>query len=202
LKRFRGTTVLAVLAPLALSQLAACSDDGNFTQDATRENVTTTASVYALTGSSPGLPAAYSVSNAVFVRPVVSQASGLVNFEIAFDIRSDGKVLLIPVRALVPFPPQPVSGAPSVGLQKSGITFDLLERAAATGYVSDTTAVGAVGDTYLFRLDASGCVFGEPFYGKLVLDSVIVSQRRLVVRAMTNRNCGGYRSLTAGLPKN
>lgn len=202
MKRFRGTTLLALLAPLALSQLAACSDDGNFTQDATRENVTNAASVYALTGSGPELPAAYSVANAAFVRPTVGQSSGLVNFEIAFDIRADGKVLLIPVRAVVPFPPQPISGAPSVGLLKSGTAFDLVSRAATSGYVTDTTAVASAGDTYLYRLNSSGCIYGEPFYGKLVLDSVIVSQRRIVVRALTNRNCGGYRSLTEGIPKN
>jgi len=202
LRRFRGTTFLAVLAPLGLIQLAACSDDGNFTQDATRENATVSASVYALSGSPPELPAAYSATTGVFVRPIVASSSGLVNFEIAFDIRADGKVLLMPVRRVVPFPPQPASGAPSVGLLKSGTAYDLIQRAASTGYISDSIAVASAGETYLFRLNSSGCIYGEPLFGKLVLDSVIVSQRRLVVRAMTNRNCGGYRSLTVGLPKN
>ncbi|MBC8087934.1 MAG: hypothetical protein H7Z40_11770 [Phycisphaerae bacterium] len=202
MKRFRRTTLLALLAPLALSHLAACSDDGNFTQDATRENVTNRASVYALTGSGPELAAAYSIANAAFVRPTLGQSSGQVNFEIAFDIQPDGKVLLIPVRAVIPFPPQPLTGAPSIGLLKSGAAFELVTKAATSGYVSDTTAVASAGDTYLYRLNSSGCIYGEPYYGKLVLDSVIVSQRRIVVRALTNRNCGGYRSLIEGLPKN
>lgn len=202
LKRFRGSTFLAVLAPFGVIQLAACSDDGNFTQDATRANVTVAASVYALSGSLPELPAAYSATTGSFVRPIVGQGSGLVNFDIAFDIRADGKVLLLPVRRVVPFPPQPQTGAPSVGLLKSGTAFDLIERAVTAGYVTDSTVVASVGDTFLFRLNTSGCIYGEPFYGKLVVDSVIATQRRLVVRAMTNRNCGGYRSLLVGLPKN
>ena len=202
LKRFRGTTLLALLAPLALAQLTACSDDGNFTQDATRENVTNSGSVYALTGTAPELPAAYSVANGQFVRPIVSSSAGIVNFEIAFDIRADGKVLLLPVRQVVPFPPAPVTGAPSIGLLKSGAPFDLVERAATAGYIPDSIQVASEGDTFLYRLTGSGCVYGEPFFGKMVIDSVIISQRRMVVRALTNRNCGGYRALTVGLPKN
>lgn len=202
LKRFRGTHFLALLAPLAAGVFTACSDDGNFTQDATRENVVNASSIYALSGTSPDLPAAYSASNGAFVRPIVSSSAGSVNFELAFDIRADGKVLLLPVRSLVPFPPSPVTGAPSIGLQKSGAAFDLVERAASSGYLSDSVLVASAGETFLFRLTSAGCFYGEPYFGKLIIDSVIVSQRRMVVRALTNRNCGGYRSLTVGLPKN
>lgn len=181
--------------------MAACGADSNLTQDATSENVTVSSSVYALTGSSPELLAAYEASTNMFVRPIVGQFTGAANFELAFDIRDDGKVLLLPVRALVPFAPSPPGGAAHLGLQKSGTAFDLIQRAPSSGYTLDSVVVASVGETYLLKLPSAGCFYGEPFYGKLVLDSVIVEQRRIVVRALTNRNCGGFRSLSPGLPK-
>lgn len=203
LKRLRRAIALTVLAPLLVGAFGACGDDSTLTQDATTTNTVVSGSLYALTGSSPELPAGYAASSNAFVRPLVGQFSGVVNFELAVDIRDDGKVLLIPARALVPFAPAPSSGAPSIALLKSGQAFDILTRAPnGEGYVADSVQVASAGDTFLLKVVSSGCVYGEPLYGKLVIDSVIVSQRRMVVRAMTNLNCGGYRSLVSGsIPK-
>lgn len=196
----RRVTVQALLAPLVAGVLAACGNDAVFTQLATVSNVSTTASVYALTGSAPELPAAYSMVNGAFVRPAVL-SDGSVNFDLAFDIDAQGKVVILPVRKVVPTPPFPSTGAPSVGLLKSSIAYDVITRAAERGYKLDSAVVASPGDTYFLQLPAAGCVFGEPYFGKIVIDSVFVADRRIVVRALTNRNCGGYRSLTTGLPK-
>ncbi len=180
--------------------MSACHTDSTFTQQATTENVSRSASVYALTGSAPNLPAAYDMETESYVRPVLL-SDGSVNFTLAFDINAQGKVLLLPVRQVVPLPPFPVGGSVSLGLEKSATAYDLVTRAANTGYTQDSTQIASVGDTYLLKLIAAGCVYGEPYYGKLVIDSIILAERRIVVRSLTNRNCGGYRSLVAGLPK-
>ena len=191
------------LAPVLGGLMGACGNDSNFTQDATTTNTTVTASLYALTGTAPELLAGYEASTNTFVRPLVSQFGGSVNFELAVDIRADGKVLLMPVRALIPFAPAPAAGAPSIALLKSVQPFDAIVRApTSNAFVADSVQVASAGDTFLIKVVSSGCVYGEPLYGKFVIDSVIVAQRRMVVRAMTNLNCGGYRSLVSGsIPK-
>ncbi|MGV3708748.1 MAG: hypothetical protein ACO1Q7_07900 [Gemmatimonas sp.] len=209
MKRPSRRAALSLLVPAVGAVLVACGDDSNLTQDATLTNTIVGASLYAITGSPPETQAAYVASSNTFIRPTVS-ATGSTNFELAVDIMPDGKVLLIPARAIVPLlPPASGSGstlfpsAPSLSLLRSGQGFDLLSRApSGNGYVTDSVQVASAGETFILRLNSSGCTFGEPLYGKFVIDSVIVSQRRLVVRAMTNRNCGGYRSLAAGsIPK-
>lgn len=157
--------------------------------------------MYALTGSAPELPAAYDMETGSFVRPVVG-SNGAVNFQMAFDIRADGKVLILPARKVSPQPPNPTTGAPSMGILKSTLPYDGMTRAATSNYLFDSVTVASAGDTYYIELPVAGCVYGEPYYGKLAIDSVFPADRRIVMRALTNRNCGGYRALTTGLPKN
>jgi hypothetical protein len=181
--------------------LAACGAGTTLTQSATVANVTNSAYVYALSGSAPELPAAYDMVTGSFVRPIV-QSTGSVNFEIAFDIDSLGQALLLPVRSVAPLPPQPTTGSPSVGFRRATIGYDAITTAQQTGYVFDSVTTAKAGDAFYIELPSAGCVYGEPYYGKMSIDSINVVDRRLVVRAMTNRNCGGYRSLVDGLPKN
>ncbi len=176
--------------------LAACGAGNSFTQPASFDNVIRTYSVYAVTGTSNTLPAAYQYSTETLVRPQVL-STGSLNFDLAFDIGVDGKVRLLPARFVVPLPP---GGSPSLGLQKMLGVFEQLQRAPLTGYTLDSAATAAVGDTYTLQLHDSGCIYGDLFYAKLTVDSIILAQRRIVVRSLVNRNCG-YRSLTEGLPK-
>lgn len=198
LKRPGRSSALSLLAPLLAGGLLACGNDNNFTQDATSTNTEVRASVYALSGTSPELQSAYEASTNSFVRPIVGQATGATNFEVAFDILPDGKVLLLTVRSIVPAGPS----SPQIALLKSVTPYDQIVRAPGSGaYVVDSTAVASAGDTFLIKVVNPRCTYGEPFYGKILIDSVVVPQRRIVVRALTNLNCGGYRSLVAGLPK-
>jgi hypothetical protein len=180
----------------AVSVAAACSAGNGLTSPATADNAVLTYSVYALSGTPNTLPAAYQYTTETLVRPYVS-ISGAINFELAFDLTADGKVLLLPAKAVVPLPP---AGSPSVGLQKMTANFDALTRAPLTGYTLDTAQTVTVGQTYALQLHNSGCVYGDFFYVKLVVDSIIVPERRMVIRSLVNRNCG-YRSLLEGLPK-
>ena len=174
---------------------AACSDENPFLSPATRENVVRTFSVWTLTGSNPSLPAAMLFTNLTPERPQVL-SNGSVNFEVAFDLTGDGKVRFIPARALVPQSP---AGAPIVGLLRSNSAFSALTRAPERGYTDDSTMVVGVNELVLVRLASAGCIYGEPYYAKVSVDSVIMAERRIVMRTLVNRNCG-YRSLAEGLP--
>jgi len=174
---------------------AACSDSNPFLSPATRENVVSTFSVWTLTGSNPTLPAAMLFSNLTAERPQVL-SNGSVNFEVAFDLTGDGKVRFVPARALVPQSP---AGAPVVGMQRSSSAFNALTRAPERGYTDDSTLVVSVNEVVLVRLASAGCIYGEPYYAKVAVDSIIANERRIVLRTIVNRNCG-YRALTEGIP--
>ena len=175
---------------------AACGGSDGLTSPAQVESFTRVFSVYALTGTSGALPAAYQFTSESLERPQLL-ASGAVNFDVAFDIGADGKVRIYPARAIVPAPPSP---APLIGVQKAAQGFLAMTKAPTTGYLVDSTVVAGVNDSFVFELRSVGCVYGEPFYAKLAIDSIIASERRIVVRSLVNRNCG-FRSLAEGLPK-
>ena len=177
--------------------LLACGDSNTLLNAASSENITRTYSVYALTGTSSALPAAYKFTSELVARPQLLSNGG-VNFDVAFDLTADNKVKLLPVRAIVPLPP---AGVTSVGMLKSTSAYSALERAPERGYTVDSTFVVGVGETVVLQLPGSGCIYGEPYYAKLVVDSVIVAQRRIVVGSLVNRTCG-FRGLTVGIPKN
>ena len=177
--------------------LAACGDSNNLLNAASFENSTRTFSVYALTGTSSALPAAYNFTTELLARPQLLSNGG-VNFDVAFDLTSDNKVKLLPVRSIVPLPP---AGVSSVGMLKSTTAYSALERAPERGYIVDSTLVIGIGETVVLQLPGSGCIYGEPYYAKLVVDSILVAQRRIVVGSLVNRNCG-FRALTVGIPKN
>lgn len=181
---------------LAAGTLAACGDN-NLLGPANIQNTTRVTSVWAISGTSAALPAAYRFTTESLERPQIL-SNGSVNFDVAFDITADGKVAFLPVRALVPAPP---AGAPAVGMQRSAAGFLATSRAPDRGYTEDSTAVIGVGETLVLQLRGAGCVLGDPFYAKATVDSIITSERRLVLRTMVNRNCG-YRGLEEGIPRN
>jgi len=186
-----------VFSVVAVAATLGCSDNSGFLSAATSQNTIRVNSVWAMTGTSSALPASYRFTTESLERPQLL-TNGAVNFDVAFDLTGDGKVALYPVRVLVPLPP---AGAPVVGLLKSTSTFPVLERAPDKGFVDDSTVLVGVGELVLIRLSGAGCIYGEPFYAKLSVDSVITAERRIVFRSLINRNCG-YRALTEGLPKN
>ncbi len=186
-----------VLGAGLMGAAAACGDNGNFLSPASSANIVRSYNVWALSGTSSALPASVQFSTLSAERPQIL-ANGTVNFEVAFDLTTDGKVRFMPARALVPQAP---AGAPTVGLAKSTSTFAQLTRAPDRGYTDDSTLLVAVNEVVLLRLVSSGCAFGDPYYAKAVVDSIIAPERRIVLRSLTNRNCG-YRALTEGLPSN
>jgi hypothetical protein len=175
--------------------LMACGDTNNFLSPANYENVDRSYVVYALTGASTSLPAGYLFSSESVVRPQLLP-TGALNFDIAFDIGSDGKARIIPAKDLVPVPPVPPA---PIGMLKLSAVYDQLTKAPDKGYVSDSTHTLAAGEALVLRLVGTGCYYGYPFYAKLSVDTIDVVKRRMVIRTLIDRNCG-YRSLTSGIP--
>lgn len=182
-----------LLAPLLIA-VAACGGDDPFRPRASQPNTERTFTVFTLTGA-PGLPAAIDLFSERVVIPEVQGQSA--NFDLAFDVDRQGRVSVLPAR-LVAVPPSPTS---SIRTQLVSGSFDALTRAPTSGYQPDSLRTLSVGQVLAFELPTNQtiCVFQEPFYGKLVIDSVLTASRRIVFRTLINRNCG-YRSLSIGLP--
>ena len=96
--------------------------------DASFPNVTDTAAVYAINGSPAGSPTAISLFSGLVMR-----ADQGFQFDLAFDINSAGKAVLIPSRALA----SQFSTPYSVGLQVLSGAFATIDRAPKDGYVAD-----------------------------------------------------------------
>jgi hypothetical protein len=197
LRRALSIPASALAVTVAAVVPVACGDANGLTTPPSIENVTRVYSVFALTGSPAELPAAYQFTTETLARPQIF-SNGTINFDVAFDIGADGRVRLLPARVLVPLPP---AGAPSVGLLRVGQTYLALQRAPDRGYQVDTIATLGVGETIALELRNSACIYGEPYYGKLTVDSILVAERRIVARSLVNRNCGS-RALTEGVPSN
>lgn len=176
---------------------SACGGDLNSLSPAAFENTDRQYGVYAVTGTPSGLPAGYQFTSESLVRPQLL-SNGSLNFDVAFDINAAGEAVVLSAKRVVPVPP---SGVAPVGFLRWPAVYEQLARAPDKGYVDDTTATLKVGETISVRLTGSGCIYGDPVYAKLTIDSINVAERRLLVRSLINRNCG-YRSLTTGIPTN
>lgn len=175
--------------------LTACGNDDPFRSPATISNVVTGVVVAPFSDATTA-PAALDLVNLRAVRPEVSFI-GAANFQLAFDADASGQLRLYPVNTLL----SPPGGSAVVGLQRSESNFAALERAPSGGFVVDTAQTASIGETFIFRVTAGTCAFGDPLYGKLEIESYNAATRRATVRLLLNRNCG-YRDLTEGLPTN
>lgn len=197
-----GARLRARLGPLLAAGLlvagaAACGDTNAALGPATSDNIERVASLWTLSGTPSALPAGFRFLTELPVRPQMLP-TGSLNFDLAIELAADGRVQLLPARTVVPLPP---AGGSLVGMQLSSTTFDAVQRAPEEGYNADSVLVVAPRQLVLVRIDGVGCLFGDPFYAKLVVDSVFAAERRVVLRTLVNRNCG-YRSLALGLPRN
>lgn len=186
---------LALSAFVTVTLSAACSQSDPFRPVATDANEVTTLSLAAFSTGTIA-PTAIDFVNKRAVRPELL-GTGFTNFQLALDVTGDGRVALLPVLKVM----TPPSGASRIQLQKSAGAFDGLERAPAGGYASDSAVVTSPGETWVFRLETTSCIYGDPYFGKLIVDGVNSSTRRIAVRFLINRNCG-YRDLTEGVPRN
>ena len=191
----RSRVASLLLGGAFVAVAAACDQSDPFRGVATSENVVTGLGMAALS-TGTAAPTALDLLSRTAVRPVID-GTGAANFQLALDVDGQGRVQLIPVLALL----NPPAASVSVGLARSDVAFELLERAPTGGFVNDSTVSAEVGETWVVRLQAGLCSFGDPLYAKLVVDGINQQTRRLAVRFLLNANCG-YRDLTEGVPRN
>ena len=185
-----------VLAAIGMATaLTACK--GLTSIDAGFQNETGSDTVYALNGAPAGAPNAFR-----FYLGVPLRADPGFGFDVAFDIDKDGKVVVIPVKAVATNFSTPYS----VALQTVPGTFVSVLEAPKDGYRPDTAVTIGVGETLVAETrDFFGvCINslkGQTFYSKLSVLSVDPALRRIVFIVTVNRNCG-FRSFAPGIPQN
>lgn len=190
---FRRPSPFAFVALLAV---AACRGDALGGLKPTQGTETDSFTVYALTGTPETYPTTY-----VAAARNVGIMDGGGNFDIAFDIDAQGKVIVYPMRLVV----SPITPFRDVGLLKGNGTFDAITRAPNSGYLTDKSITLSPGEVVILQTARNTgnniCVYGiSPYiFAKIGIDSVDLKQRSIFFKATVNPNCG-FRSFKAGIP--
>ncbi len=184
-------------AALAVASLLACGDP--ITPRATFSTYTDTLELYTLNGSPRGAPSAVRLlSGAGFGTAAVRADAGFA-FDVAVDIDDQGRPVLYPVRTVA----APFVASHRVGLQRTDRSFDSITEAPTSRYTHDSVSVVNIGEVMLIESadpEACSALFGGGvIYGKMIVDSIRTSTRRVFARVTGNPNCG-YRSFEPGVP--
>lgn len=177
---------------VALALAAACGSPTKL--PAYIENRTDTVSLYALSGTPISTPSSYNIP----FRTVVRTDQATQGFDIAFDIDTLRRPVLLP------------TGAMGLGLQ-SGIqrtlhAWDSVTVAPGSGYTSDSAVAVDSNAVMIMHSRPLTCSDGSTtaYFAKLhvlAMDTTSAPNgRRIDVEILTNINCG-YRGLEPGLPK-
>ncbi len=175
---------------------AACGDVAGL--EPTVETKFDSLTVFPLTRSTAVTPTALNTPFAT-----VSPIGPSGNFDLAFDLDSQRRVVIYPVKLIV----QPLTGVHEVGLLKVAGTFESVERAPTGTYESDEALTVNVGEVVVIEArrnrasDVCAFALSPNIYSKLVVDSVSAGTNAIWFRFVANPNCG-FRSFAAGLPKN
>ncbi len=176
--------------------LAACKDNTGI--QANLPVTTDTLVAYALTGTPASLPSGLAVTYRSTVRV---DATG--SFDVAFDLDSQGHIIVSPARAIV----NQLSGTvPLVGIQTSTLSFDAITSAPGGYYRPDTAVVVSPGQAFVLLVTratpSQTCqITPSPHvYAKVVIDSVqAATTRAIYLRTTVDPNCG-YKSFAPGFP--
>jgi hypothetical protein len=189
-----NTRYLRQALPLLTLALAALGCEDPTALEATEPTAASSLSVYAMSGTPVGLPAAISVPAAQAVN-----MDGSLLFDVAFDIDAQGRAVLYPME-LVAWIRVDVH---RVGLFKSALAYDEVSRAPDGGYTYDETIIAEEGDVIVIESnDTRACVFPFPgrLYAKIVFDDIDPVMRVMRLRMTQNPNCG-FRSFLPGVPE-
>lgn len=190
LRKYVAAGAIAALA------LAACDDTNPF--GATLPTVGDLYTIFALSGTPPAYPSGLNT-----VARAATRVDGNANFDVAFDIDSDGNVVIYPVKLIV----SSLSGDRPVGLKKVDAPFDSVLSAPTGTYETDSAVV--VGKGKVVVVEANRGVTGDicsfnispNIYSKMVVDSIDIASRTITVRTVMDPNCG-FRSFASGIPAN
>ncbi|MEP6495106.1 MAG: hypothetical protein ABJF01_20635 [bacterium] len=151
--------------------------------------------VYAINGAPPGAPTALEM----FSGTLISADANFI-FDVAFDIDSAGRVLVLPQHVVA----SSLAVTHSVGLQVSDSSFDAIIAAPKSGYRADTTVITRPGQVILAQsADANACstsLTGTTIVAKMVIVAADPISRKLNIRFTVDPNCG-FRSFVPGIPK-
>ena len=176
---------------------AACGDTQRL--PAMGEVLSDTLMVYALSGTDVSYATALNVRELAVVR-----ATGVFDYDIAFDIDAAGNAVLYPKELLFATEALAAVGLPvrRVGLQKLAVPFDSLTSAPRTGYVYDQPTTLANGESVAIEASvACPYPYRQVVFGKLMVDSVSTARRAVYFHAVSDPSCG-FRSLVPGeIPK-
>jgi hypothetical protein len=181
-------------AAVAALALVACDDTNPF--GATLPTVADLYTIFALSGTSPAYPSGLNT-----VARAATRVDGNANFDVAFDINSDGNVVLYPVKLVV----SSLAGDRPVGLLKVNAPFDSVLSAPTGTYQTDSAVVAGRGQVIVIEANHGGsgdiCSFNisQNIYSKVLIDSVDVASRTITVKTVLDPNCG-FRSFAAGIP--
>jgi hypothetical protein len=194
--RFRSPRALALFA-IALVATAAMAACGSLTRPkAQTENSTDTVTVYALNHTPVDAPSGIWFFGR---QPVVITSS--FTFDVAFDIDDHGQTTLYSVRYVA----GGLSPAHSVGIQRYTGSYESLEKAPTSGYVSDTLYTANIGDVFAIQTsDPTACgfsIYSNVIYAKLQLLGVDPNTRQLKTRFTVDPNCGFFSLIPSGIPK-
>lgn len=171
--------------------VAACDDP--FEERANTPNIDIGFDAWAMTGAPPHYPSALIVPIHTVVRP---DAAG--SFDIAFDIDSTGRLVVLPMTQVV----SPVTGPRQIGLMSADVAYGAVVEAPLAGWVYDSTIIVNPGGVFLVKAQSVFCQFNyrQDIHAKFYVDSVVPEERRIKLAMRVNPNCG-FRSLLTGLPE-
>ena len=184
-------SVRILLASAAIPFISAC---GEPTRLPARDEVrSASVTVYALSGTDASRPTALNLYELFPVR-----ATGVFDYEIAFDINAAGEAVIYPLVLVA----QSEFGIRRVGLLEVDEAFEDVTSAPRGGYVYDEPVVLSPGEVVVIESEFP-CIYPYPrlIFSKLVVDRIDLAQRSVHARVVTDRSCG-FRSFLPGIPKN
>jgi hypothetical protein len=193
---FRATSFVA----LAFCAFAAASCGDPFQIRAPFDTDSTSFAITAITRTPPSSRALWRIGDLAVFRLDSIPAQ----FDVGFDIETDGRVKVVPARAIALSTNfQGALTMPQVGVQTSTIAYADADRAPDTGYKLDTAVVVSRGQTVFITSASDFCqqrnTFGTQLFAKMIIDSVSLTGRTVYGRSTFQRSCN-FRSLASGRP--
>jgi len=187
--RVRPASLLRAL--LLILVVGACSDPFKLT--ASRPNVSTTLEAWAISGTAPTLPSVLIIPGYTMTRP---DAAG--SFDLAFDVDANGKLVVLPVGSVV----HALAGTRNIAFLRPTESFEAILEAPTKGWTNDSLLTLNVGDVFMVRIATLFCQFElrQQIYSKYRVDSIIAPERRAILSAVIDPNCG-FRSFQTGIPE-
>src|SRR3954468_15697341 len=151
--------------------------------------------VFALTGTSPLLPAGMLMRDAN-----AKKVDGNFNFDIAFDLDSANNVVIYTQR----FVGSQLIAGHAVGLLPTSQSFDAVTSAPTGGFKYDSAMVLPLHETLLVDVVDPTCsvlsILGPNIKAKMEIDSINTQRRMIFLHVLVDPNCG-FHSLVQGTPK-